>query len=92
MHKNELPWHNEDILINAYKEKSTIQLSEEWDVSHVVISDMLNRFGIETRDSVENQRFRFDYGKLDDKKWLKEKYIDDKLSIQSIGNIIDVIP
>jgi len=79
--------HDEEWARDEYveKERSTVDIGEELDVSPSTVRRWLDEHGIETRDSPK-QRSNADFDVLDDKEKLRELYHDEELTIQEIAN------
>lgn len=83
------PIRDPDWIREKYVEEGlkTSELAELADINRGTAERWMDRFGIERRDPVE-ARAEVDISLLKDEEWLREKYIEEDLSIADICDII----
>lgn len=83
--------NNEEWLRQKYEEEklSGGEIADICGVSTRTVHRRFDEFGIETRSIQESHRTNSDE-RLRDKQWLREKYVEDQLTTDEIGELVDV--
>jgi len=75
--------YNEEWVKKQYldKEKSTIEIAKEIGCNRTAVNGALKKFGITARGKISK------YELLRDKEWLKNKYVDEQLTLRDIAKL-----